>query len=196
MKLSQADKETMTAELQADTATMAELAERYNVTKSTISQLFKNMTGSSFQRTLQENQVKKQRMVDQAVAESPYRAWHKAEKTFYPVLGVDWFHRKVLILQSAVPQWLDVEQVMLMPWSGLRDQKRTQQYPEGQKIQRCLMMPMIGCLTISAMLLMLILLRTNKEICTTTSRLKRVPSIPMLCGEMMTQTPSLKPTKS
>jgi hypothetical protein len=92
------------------------------------------MTGSSFRQTLQENQAKQHHMVDQAVAESLYRAWHKAEKTFYPVLGVDWFHHKVLILQSAAPQWLDVELFMLMPWSGLRDQKRTQQYPEGQKI--------------------------------------------------------------
>ena len=56
-KLSRADKEAIVAAVQAKTATMTQLAERYHVSQSLISKVFKNMTGSALRpRRGNENQ--------------------------------------------------------------------------------------------------------------------------------------------
>jgi transposase-like protein len=47
VKLSQQDKETIVAEIQAKSATMTQLAERYNVSQSLISNVFKKITGNA-----------------------------------------------------------------------------------------------------------------------------------------------------
>lgn len=65
---------------------------------------------------------------------SQYQAWHEQERKMYDVLGIDWFSQKVLIDTSGVPTWYPMTLFVIMGYSGLRDKKRTPEYPAGQKI--------------------------------------------------------------
>jgi transposase-like protein len=124
--LSQNTRENIVAELLTGKTDMVQVAAKNGVAHSTIERTFKRQTG----RTLTEQKS----MLDLALWDSPYRAWHTGEKKLYPVLGVDWLHRKLLTLLSAGTAWLDLKHFVLMEWSGLRDRKRTPEYPDGQKI--------------------------------------------------------------
>jgi hypothetical protein len=131
-KLSQDDKKDIVAKIQAKKASMRQLADRHGVAKSTISGVFKEMTGSALYphkpvvTEIPMGWHKKQR----ALQESPYRAWHTEEKKMYPILGIDWFNRRVLGFGG----WHPLHCFLLMRFSGLRDKKRTPEYPNGQKI--------------------------------------------------------------
>ena len=124
--LSQTDRETIVADLVNGKAHVTDLAIKYNVHPDTIERTVKRQTGQTL--TAIKNKS------DLALWNSPYRAWHKNEKLFYSVLGVDWFHHKVLILQSSTPTWVDMTPFILMLRSGLKDSKRTSEHPGGQEI--------------------------------------------------------------
>ncbi len=52
----------------------------------------------------------------------------------YDVLGIDWFNQNVLIDTGGVPARQEMAYFILMQYSGLRDRKRTPEYPKGQEI--------------------------------------------------------------
>jgi hypothetical protein len=52
----------------------------------------------------------------------------------YDVLGIDWFNQNVLIDTGGVTAWQEKAYFILMQYSGLRDRKRTPEYPKGQEI--------------------------------------------------------------
>jgi len=52
----------------------------------------------------------------------------------YEVLGIDWFNQNVLIDTGGVTAWQEMAYFILMQYSGLRDRKRTPEYPKGQEI--------------------------------------------------------------
>jgi hypothetical protein len=55
---------------------------------------------------------------------------HKEEKKIYPILGIDWFNRRVLGFGG----WHPLHHFLLMRYSGLRDKKQTPEYPVGREI--------------------------------------------------------------
>jgi transposase-like protein len=174
-KLSQRDKETIVAELQAKKATMTALAKRYGVHQVHISFVFKKMTGNAlkpqltqrdkeaivtalvagtatkmeltakyavsrdtidrtFKRLVGKPLSVQKKALNNALQNCRYRAWHKEERNMYPVLGLDWFNQQVLIDTNGVPAWHPMTLFVIMGYSGLRDKKRTPEYPDGHKI--------------------------------------------------------------
>ena len=125
-QLTQSEKEAIVTALVAGTATKMELTAKYGVSKSTIDRTFKCQVGKpvTVQKKARNNALQKSR----------YRAWHTEERNMYPVLGLDWFNQKVLIDTNGVPAWYPMTLFVIMGYSGLRDKKRTPEYPDGQKI--------------------------------------------------------------
>jgi transposase-like protein len=139
-RLSPTDKETIVTELQSRIATIEDLATRYGVHINTIRRISKRITGKSlYSRNTVKTaiQIQEQKNMLSGVStlqNCRYRAWHKEERKMYPVLGLDWFNQKVLIGTNGVPAWYPMTLFVIMRYSGLRDRKRTPEYPEGQKI--------------------------------------------------------------
>jgi len=111
--LSQSDKATIVAEIQEKKASMRQLAKRYEVNRARISSVLKE---------------------NRSLLESLYRAWHKKQKKMYVVYGIDWFNGKILITTNDFVRWFKIDHFIIMEYSGLRDRKRTPEYPEGQGI--------------------------------------------------------------
>src|SRR5204862_5597981 len=107
-KISQTDEEAIVAALQAGKTTMTALAAKYGIDQSTISHLFKKVTGNSFsfyiasERNEQIVSKHHKSKMKQALKNSQYRAWHRKEKKMYLALGINWFNSRVLINQSQV----------------------------------------------------------------------------------------------
>lgn len=112
-QLSQGDKETIVAAVQSGKASQRNLAVEFNINRSRVSSVIKEAS---------------------ALQESQYRAWHKKLKKMYPVFGIDWFNRKILVPSDVTIRWYRMDHFIMMEYSGLRDSKRTKEYPEGQKI--------------------------------------------------------------
>ncbi len=125
-RLPDTDKKALVAVLLAEQATKMELTAKYSVHEDTIERTFKRLVGKP--------QTVYEKMLKSALSASRYRAWHSGEKKMYAVLGLDWFNQKVLIDTNGVVAWHDIAFFTIMEYSGLRDRKRTPEYPEGQEI--------------------------------------------------------------
>ncbi len=124
-RLAETDKNAIVAELLAGKA-KTELVAEYRVSKDTIERTFKHQVG----KPLTEHK----RMMNTALKQSSYRAWHMGEKKMYAVLGLDWLNQKVLTAASGVAAWHEMGSFIIMRYSGLRDRKRTPKFPKGQEI--------------------------------------------------------------
>jgi transposase-like protein len=111
--LSQSDKDKIVADIQANTASIHQLAKQYGVSRLRIN------------AALQESA---------AVQESQYRAWNKEEKKMYAALGIDWFNQKVLISSADVIRWLPLKRFMLMQKTGLKGISHTPEQLESREI--------------------------------------------------------------
>jgi transposase-like protein len=125
-QLSQSDRKEIVAALLAGKATIQELAAKYKVGKTTICSIFKHQVGKPL--------TVYQKVLKTAIKNSRYRAWQISEKRMYAVLGLDWFNQKVLIATGGVAIWHDMALFTIMEYTGLRDRKRTPEYPKGQRI--------------------------------------------------------------
>ncbi len=111
--LSQREKETIVAAVQSGKASRRKLAAQFNINRSRVNSVLKEAS---------------------ALQESRYRAWHKKQKKMYAVFGIDWFNRKILVPSDVFVRWYQMDHFIMMEYSGLKDRKRTQEYPEGQEI--------------------------------------------------------------
>lgn len=66
--------------------------------------------------------------------EIEFRAWHKKQKRMFPVYGFN----KEFVFEDSLDSYdstvHDREDCELLQYTGLKDKKRTEEYPDGQKI--------------------------------------------------------------
>jgi transposase-like protein len=116
--------------------TKRELAEKYKIHPGTLERILKQETGKTFTllHSHQSLPIPLATYLDGNPRRRhlPYRGWQKEEKQMYPVLGIDWYHRKVLIPHEQGPVWHPMQHFTLMLYSQFRDQTRTPEYPKGK----------------------------------------------------------------
>ncbi len=128
-RLSRTDKENIVAGLRQG-QTIKELAAHYGVGETTITRAVVQMTGRPLTGYRESTTIK----LTRALQQRKYRAWQNQEQKMYEVLGIDWFNKKLLLATNGVPAWCDMTPLTIMEYTGLRDRKRTPEYPEGQEI--------------------------------------------------------------
>ena len=133
-------KETLIEEIRTNgKVTKRELAEKYHIHVTTLERILKQETGQTFRFLRSQLSLPlplatylADRTVPRARKHLAYRAWHREEKQMYPVVGIDWYHRKVLIPHFQGPVWHAMKDYTLMPYSELRDRTRAPEYPKGR----------------------------------------------------------------
>src|SRR2546423_1847266 len=113
MKIKQNDRKEIVAALQSKSTsvTMKELANTHGVTTSRISQVYKEVTGSSLwprrtaETALQIQEQKSTLPTVSTLQNCRYRAWHKQERKMYQVWGIDWIDEKIQIKVNGSAQW-------------------------------------------------------------------------------------------
>lgn len=136
------EKETIIEEIRTNgTVTKQEVADKYGIHIATVERIIKQEAGKTFRSLRSQDTLhislstqKQSIKATKAQRKSDYRAWHKVERKMYPVLGVDWFHSRVLIKRPQELVWLGMSFLDIMKKTGLKDSKRTPEYPEGQEI--------------------------------------------------------------
>jgi len=69
------------------------------------------------------------------VREIKFRVKIKGDAGIYKVWQIDWLNQKVYAYRACGYEWVPFNKIQsLMQWTGLRDCKRTEEYPEGQDI--------------------------------------------------------------